>query len=77
MGTKPDLEIFALLAKQMGLDLGTEEPGDPAGPLSIEAEPRPELVRSAGDTLFTSGTLGRYSKALSSVREAPGALYRP
>ncbi len=37
---------------------------------------RPELIQSARDTLFTSGSLGRYSKALSSVKEAPGALYR-
>jgi NADH-quinone oxidoreductase subunit G len=36
----------------------------------------PELVRSAGNTLFTSGTLGRYSHMLSNVIEAPGALYR-
>ena len=33
------------------------------------------LIDSAGDTLFTSGTLGRYSKALNSVMEAPGKLY--
>lgn len=33
-------------------------------------------VRSAGDTLFTSGTLGRYARILGEVREAPGALYR-
>ena len=33
---------------------------------------RPELIRSARDTLFTSGTLGRYSKILNSVLEAPG-----
>jgi NADH-quinone oxidoreductase subunit G len=37
---------------------------------------RPELIQSARDTLFTSGSLGRYSKALSSVKEAPGALYQ-
>ena len=36
---------------------------------------RPELIQSAGDTLFTSGTLGRYSKALSAVIESPGGLY--
>ena len=36
---------------------------------------RPELIQSARDTLFTSGSLGRYSKTLSSVVEAPGALY--
>lgn len=33
-------------------------------------------VRSARDTLFTSGTNGRYSKILRSVMEAPGSLYR-
>lgn len=38
--------------------------------------PQPELIRSAGDTLFTSGTLGRYSNTLNCVPEAPGALYR-
>ncbi len=42
----------------------------------IGVNPRPELIRSAGDTLFTSGTLGRYSRILNSVPEAPGALYR-
>lgn len=35
----------------------------------------PELIRSANNTLFTSGTLGRYSKMLSAVLESPGALY--
>jgi NADH-quinone oxidoreductase subunit G len=45
------------------------------GPVS--AGSRPELIQDSGDTLFTSGTLGRYSKVLSSVMEAPGALYKP
>jgi NADH-quinone oxidoreductase subunit G len=36
---------------------------------------RPELIQSARDTLFTSGSMGRYSKTLSSVVEAPGGLY--
>jgi len=36
---------------------------------------RPELIRSSRDTLFTSGTLGRYSKALGELLEAPGSLY--
>ena len=36
---------------------------------------RPELIQSARDTLFTSGTLGRYCKKLNSTLEAPGALY--
>jgi NADH-quinone oxidoreductase subunit G len=35
----------------------------------------PALIQSAGDTLFTSGTLGRYSSTLSSVLESPGQLY--
>jgi hypothetical protein len=33
------------------------------------------LIRSAGNTLFTSGTLGRYSTMLNAVLEAPGTLY--
>ncbi len=69
-GVKTDLEIFELLAHRMGVTLVEE-------PVSGSIEPRPELVRSAGDTLFTSGTLGRYCAMLNSVREAPGELYRP
>jgi NADH-quinone oxidoreductase subunit G len=41
----------------------------------VQAGSRPDLIQSARDTLFTSGTLGRYSKTLSSVLEAPGGLY--
>ena len=37
---------------------------------------RPELIESARDTLFTSGSLGRYSKTLSAVIESPGALFK-
>ncbi|MCW5980234.1 MAG: NADH-quinone oxidoreductase subunit NuoG [Bryobacteraceae bacterium] len=50
----------------------------PAVPLNghIPLEARPDLIRSANDTLFTSGSLGRYSKSLNSVMEAPGGLYR-
>jgi NADH-quinone oxidoreductase subunit G len=66
-GTKPDLEIFRLLAREMGLDLSGE-----AG----KARRSGLAVKSAGDTLFTSGTLGRYSKMLNAVKEAPGGLYR-
>jgi NADH-quinone oxidoreductase subunit G len=36
---------------------------------------RPELVRSAANTLFTSGTLGKYSDMLNAVMESPGAVY--
>jgi NADH-quinone oxidoreductase subunit G len=41
----------------------------------VEYTPRPEMVQSARNTLFTSGTLGRYSKMLASVLESPGQLY--
>ena len=34
-----------------------------------------DSILSTGDTLFTSGTLGRYSKTLNAVMEAPGKLY--
>lgn len=43
------------------------------GRVAFEAEP--DLIRPAGNTLFTSGTLGRFSTMLNSVIEAPGALY--
>jgi NADH-quinone oxidoreductase subunit G len=42
----------------------------------VDFNARPDLVRSANDTLFTSGYLGRYSNTLKSVMEAPGTLYR-
>ena len=38
----------------------------------IPLDGRPELIRSAHDSLFTSGTLGRYSKVLNSVVERHG-----
>ena len=102
MGAKPDLEIIALLAKEMRADLGRLSPEAIFGeirtsvrgydvpfavvetggashtvPLNgrIASESRPELIRSAHNTLFTSGTLGRYSKMLNSVIESPGELY--
>ncbi len=37
--------------------------------------PNPETIRSSRDTLFTSGTLGRYSKKLNECGEAPGVLF--
>jgi len=102
MGAKPDLEIFGLLAKEMGVNLGMwsaekvfEEirqnvhgynvplpvlaTGGAAqtAPVNgrVAVNSRPELIQSARDTLFTSGTLGRYCKKLNSTLEAPGALY--
>jgi NADH-quinone oxidoreductase subunit G len=41
----------------------------------VPSDSRPELIRSARNTLFLSGTLGRYSKMLNSLLEAPGKLY--
>ncbi|MGO9239675.1 MAG: NADH-quinone oxidoreductase subunit NuoG [Bryobacteraceae bacterium] len=51
----------------------------PTMPLNgpIPADSRPELIHCAGETLFTSATLGRYSAILNSLMEAPGALYKP
>ena len=37
----------------------------------VGVESRPDLIWSAHDNLFTSGTLGRYSKILNSVIEKP------
>jgi len=102
MGTKPDLEIIGLVAKEMGVNIGMwsaeklfEEirsnvrgyniplpivrSGGAAQTAAVNGHvpgtSRPELIQSARDTLFTSGSLGRYSKKLSSVIEAPGELY--
>jgi NADH-quinone oxidoreductase subunit G len=38
--------------------------------------PDPESIRSSEDTLFSSGSLGRYSKMLNAAMEAPGKLYK-
>ena len=40
------------------------------------ADVPPELIRSARDTLFTSGSLTRFSRTLNAVVEAPGKLYK-
>ena len=69
-GPKTDLDIFRLLAIQMGFHL------EPLIPQQITTTPRGGSIQSARDTLFTSGTLGRYSKTLNSVSEGPGGLYR-
>ena len=42
---------------------------------ALRYTPRPEMVQSARNTLFTSGTLGRYSNMLNSVIESPGGIY--
>ena len=41
----------------------------------VPVSARPDLIQSARDSLFTSGSLGRYSKTLNSVLESPGGLY--
>lgn len=97
IGTKPDLEIIGLIAKEMGMapligpwlpdtvfnEIRKSVKGYDIAPAAIAlgapqtmpvngrvgVETRPELIRSANDTLFTSGTLGRYSKILNSVLE--------
>jgi NADH-quinone oxidoreductase subunit G len=47
----------------------------PTLPLNGRVAALPGAIASAGDTLFTSGSLSRYSKVLNDVIEAPGALY--
>jgi NADH-quinone oxidoreductase subunit G len=100
MGTKTDLEITGLIAKEMGLNLGIWLPDKmfeeirktvhgyevplpvlatggaaPTAPLNGRVAALPGSIQSAGDTLFTSGSLSRYSKVLNSVMESPGGLY--
>jgi NADH-quinone oxidoreductase subunit G len=100
VGTKPDLEIIGLIAREMKADLNAlgrwtsesvfaEIQREVRGynvplwtvaqtvPLNgrVEVAVRPELVESACDTLYTSGTLGRYSNTLNSVRERGMKLY--
>lgn len=97
MGAKPDLEIFGLIAKEMGetdflpakvevvfeqirahvrgynVSLPVLRTGGAAQTVPVNgrvpATSRPDLVQSARDTLFTSGSLGRYSHKLNSVIE--------
>ncbi|MEQ1885317.1 MAG: NADH-quinone oxidoreductase subunit NuoG [Bryobacteraceae bacterium] len=100
MGTKTDLEIVGLIAKEMGLNLGIWLPekvleeirntvhgynvplpvlatgGAPqTAPLNGRVAALPGTVKSANDTLFTSGSLTPYSKILNEVMESPGQLY--
>ena len=62
--SEPRVEIRSLLGR--GLP-GWKGPG--WGTFVRLVESRPDLVWSAHDNLFTSGTLGRYSKILNSVIE--------
>jgi NADH-quinone oxidoreductase subunit G len=49
------------------ITVGAQQTAPVNGRVGVES--RPDLIRSAHDTLFTSGTLGRYSKILNSVIE--------
>jgi NADH-quinone oxidoreductase subunit G len=85
MGTKPDLEIMGLIAREMGVAaaLGPWTPdavsaeiraaaaqwGGPPGAPRGSAQ-EPARARSDHNGLFASGTLGRYSKILHSVLES-------
>ena len=48
----------------------------PTMPLNGRVPALPGAIQSAGDTLFTSGSMSRYSKILNAVIESPGELYR-
>ncbi len=89
MGAKSDLEIISLIAGAMGaaLEYATpaavlEEierlvPGYNGKPTAATSGiPHSGDVWSSQDTLFTSGTLGRYSKALNAVTERDRRLYQ-
>src|SRR5579863_9717171 len=96
MGTKTDLEIMGLIAKEMKLDLGIWLPekvfdeirknvhgydvskavldlgAATTAPLNGRVAALPGVIQSSGDTLFTSGSLTKYSKILNEVMESPG-----
>ncbi len=83
LGTLKQEAIFAEIRRSVhGYDvpLAVVETGGaaPTTPLNgqVAFRAQPELIRSAGNTLFTSGTLGRFSEMLNTVIESPGALYR-
>jgi NADH-quinone oxidoreductase subunit G len=51
----------------------------PANPVNgrIPVEVHPDAICPARDTLFTSGSLGRYSRMLNAVLEKDRKLYQP
>ena len=54
---------------------GSDQHIEPAAQLvQIESAPRRDLVLPANDTLFTSGTLGRYSNMLHQVSDFQSAI---
>ena len=68
VGTKSDLEIFRYLAQAMNAAADIGDPTPKPSQLSAQVS---GVVRSDRNHLFTSGTLGRYSKVLESVPENP------
>ncbi len=83
LGILKEEAIFAEIRQSVqgyNLPLAVVETGGAAHttPVSgqVHFQSRPELIRSAENTLFTSGTLGRYCQTLNAVIEAPGGLYR-
>jgi NADH-quinone oxidoreductase subunit G len=79
---KPEVVFQEIRRLVRGYDLSPEliETGAaaPTSPLDgrVDFTPLSELVQSAHNTLYTSGSLGRYSKMLTSVLEYPGEVYR-
>lgn len=89
MGAKSDLEIIRLIAGAMGAaleyaspaavleEIGRLVPGYNGKPTAATSGiPHSGDVWSSQDTLFTSGTLGRYSTALNSTTERDRRLYQ-
>lgn len=60
---------FPLIVVESGGAAATNPAGGPV------PSTRPDLVRSARNNLFHSGTLGRYCSTLQAVIEAPGTIY--
>ena len=65
--TVAGLAVPALASLFLALSFGAAQTMPVNGRVLVES--RPDLIRSAHDDLFTSGTLGRYSKMLNSVLE--------
>jgi NADH-quinone oxidoreductase subunit G len=66
----PGYESFSRLNLFAGSDVHTHA----VERSSAKTSSRPQTIVPANDTLFTSGTLGRYSKTLNSVMESRGKV---
>ncbi len=56
---------------------GNDQHLQPAAADLVQISNRRDLVLPSGDTLFTSGTLGRYSNALNNVRDFQARIANP